>query len=122
MMEINSQLSDFEIDNIEWSCNKCVLSKIADIFPFTNLSNHDFNNILNTDSLKALENLPSFEITSKAYDIDSLNQFDIDVNIIDEINSRYYSVLEFKEMQKQTSTIDNRLQIIAVSSPSRTAI
>ena len=31
MMKINSQLTDSEIDNIEWSCNKCVLAKIAEI-------------------------------------------------------------------------------------------
>ena len=51
---------------------------------------------MNSDSLKFLENLPSFNTTSKAYSIDSLAQFDIDENIITNINSRYYSANEFK--------------------------
>ena len=54
--------------------------------------------------MKSLEeNLPSYEIESKAHSIDSLNQFDIDENIISNLSSRYYSAFEFKNIKKPNS-------------------
>ena len=42
--------------------------------------------------------MPTYEITSKAYNIDVTNQYDIDDNIVNNINSRYYSANEIKNM------------------------
>ena len=103
MIESNSKLNDEEIESIEWLCNKCLISNMAQLFPFGLENNHELQNIVNSDSLKFLENLPSYEITSKAYSIDSLNQFDIDENIVSNLNSRYYSANEFKSMKGTNS-------------------
>ena len=90
MIQKNSSLSDMEILNIEWICNKCQISELAKIFPFGLETNHEIHNINNLDSLKTLEMLPNYEIVSIASDIGALKQFDVDENIINNIISRYY--------------------------------
>ena len=60
---------------------------MATIFPFGLEDNHELLNIVNTDSIKSLDYLPSYEIVSKAHNIEALNQFDVDANIINKITS-----------------------------------
>ena len=103
MIDDNFSLSEIDIDNKEWFCIKCQILTSAQNFPFGLESNHDVINILNTDSMNALENLPSYEITSKAVKFSSLKQYDIDENIVNNINSRYYSAHEFKSLSRQNS-------------------
>ena len=103
MIDINSALTEAEIQENEWMCNKCQISNMANIFPFGLENNYDLQNILQADSLKILENLPSYEITSKASDIDSLKQFDIDENTVTNINSRYYPAYEFQSLHPVNS-------------------
>ena len=94
MIEYNSTLSDEEIENYEWLCNKCQILKTSQIFPY----GLELLNINYADSMKSLENLPTFDITSQAANFDSLKQYDIDDNIIDNLNSRYYSAQEFQSL------------------------
>ena len=104
MLTANSIINLEEIAaNTSWFCNKCQISNMAQLFPFGLQNNHDLQNIVNSDSLKFLENLPSYKTTSKAYSIDSLSQSDIDENIMTNINSRYYSANEFKTIEKNNS-------------------
>ena len=98
MMEYNSTLIDGEIENYEWLCNKCQILKTSHIFPYGLESNIELLNINYADSMKSLENLPTFDITSQAANFDSLKQYDIDDNIIDNLNSRYYSAQEFQSL------------------------
>ena len=95
----NSNLTETEIQAKEWLCNKCHISNLAVIFPFGLENNYELQNMLKTDSLKSLDNLPSYEVISKASDFDTLNQFDIDENTVTNINSRYYPAYEFQSMQ-----------------------
>ena len=89
--------------NIEWLCNKCQIAELAETFPFGLETNHELFNINNLDSLKTLEMLPNYEIVSRASDIGALKQFDVDENIINNINSRYYPAYEFQKLKvKQT--------------------
>ena len=60
---------------------------MAETFPFGLESNYDLINIMTTESLKSLKNLPTYEITSKANNTDFTNQYDIDDNIVNNINS-----------------------------------
>ena len=103
MLTANSLLSPEEIAAKTWLCNKCQISNMARLFPFGLQNNHDLQNIMNSESLKFLENLPSYKTTSKAYNIDSLSQSGIDKNIITNINSRYYSANEFKTIKNNNS-------------------
>lgn len=99
MMEENALLTDTEIDETQWICNKCLISNRAKNFPYGLQDDQEFLDIVNIESLKSLEYLPSYEITSKAHQIDSLNQHDIDENIINNINSRYYPAYEFLSLK-----------------------
>ena len=103
MLTANSLISPEEIAAKTWFCNKCQISNMAQLFPFGLQSIHDLQNIVNSDSLKFLENLPSYISTSKAYSIDSLSESDIDENITTNINSRYYSANEFKTIKNNNS-------------------
>ena len=98
-MEENSTVSDMEIGKKEWLCNKCKILKTADIFPFGLEDYLEILNIMNDDSMKALENLPNYEIASKITIFESLKESDIDENIIN-LNSRYYPAQEFKSINK----------------------
>ena len=53
---------------------------------------------MNTDSLEILDRLPSYELTSKACQFDSISSHDPDENIVYRINSRYYSAHELKKL------------------------
>ena len=99
----NALLSDEEINDIKWNCNKCEILIRADLFPMGLENSYELEQIMNSDSLKYLENIPSYEIASKAYGIETLSQYDIDENIIADINSRYYTAHEFKSLHNTKS-------------------
>ena len=103
MIKLNLQLTEEEIESQNWFCCKCEISNLAEIFPFGLQDNYELINILNADSLKFIANLPSFETISKVREIESLNQYDIDENIVNNINSRYYTVEEFKTLNKKSN-------------------
>ena len=103
LLESNSLLSDSDIDKEEWHCNKCILLNRAQIFPFGLESTHDLNGIMLSETMEAFEKLPKFEIVSKALNIDSLKNHDLDENIINNINSKYYSVREFQKLKNDNS-------------------
>ena len=103
MIEDNLTLSDKEKDNCEWLCNKCQIIKTAQIFPFGLENNQELLNITHSDLMKALENLPSYEITSQAANFDALKPSNIDENIINNLNSRYYAAREFQSLANENS-------------------
>ena len=59
-MKENFYLSEFEINNFNWICNKCRIIKTATIFPFGLEEDMDIENIMNTNSVKTLDNLSSY--------------------------------------------------------------
>ena len=87
--------------------NSCVVNvkflELHKYFPFGLKNNQEVSNIIQTDSMKALENLPSYEITSQATNVDSRKQSDIDENIVNYLNSRYHSAHEFQSLKKDNS-------------------
>ena len=103
MIDSNALLTEVEIMANEWLCNKCLISSSAEIFPFGLENNIELLNIMQADSLKILDNLPSYEINSKVSSIESLSQCDIDENTVTNIDSRYYSALEFQSMEIKDS-------------------
>ena len=88
-------------NNLNWVCTKCEILNLANTFPFGLLDNYDLQHIINSDNLNSLNNLPTYDITSKAHNIAFLNQFDIDKNFTDNINSRYYPVHEFTSLKNK---------------------
>ena len=75
-------------------------------------------NIVNTDSIKSLDYLPSYEI-AKAHNIEALNQFDVDANIINKITSQYY--LAHDELDEYQNFINSSVCDIDVLCSSETS-
>ena len=98
IQEANDGLTDEEIQAKKWKCSKCLILNLAKKIPFGQQSNYELIHMINNDIMKALDNLPSYDIVSKASDFESLKQTDIDENIITNINSGYYPVHEFNKL------------------------
>ena len=98
LIDHNLGISDEKILEEQWHCNKCNISNMAQIFPFGLETNTNLSNLMNTDSLEILDRLPSFEHTSQACQVNSLSACDPDENIVNNINSRYYSAHELKNL------------------------
>ena len=95
MIDSQQLLDDDDIANIEWFCTKCLINTNAKHFPFGFENDHTLVGINQTNSMKMLDNLPNFEIISNTCKISTLSSRDIDENIVNSINSKYYSVYKF---------------------------
>ena len=79
MKQHSISMNGSETHPIKWNCRNCEITNRAKIFPFGLEDNYELANIVNSDSMEILSKLPSFEIASKACDIDSIKKIDIDV-------------------------------------------
>ena len=83
---------------IPWYCIPCLVFKSAEMFPFCLLSKTELCELLEVELPSQIESLPSFEIVSKLSNLPNLNSFDIDENLIQTINSKYYKVQELANL------------------------
>ena len=95
---IEDNLNNYENISDEWHCSKCVILHRASIFPFGLESNYDIQGILESDSMKIFEKLPKFKIVSKTNKYDSLSEHNLDENLINNIDSKYYSVSQLNKV------------------------
>ena len=79
------------------SCDKCIIKNRSQIFPFGLENSEELSNLLNCDSLVLYKNLPSFQIISETTKYDSLSQHNLDDNIVNNVQSQYYSIDHIKE-------------------------
>ena len=87
-------------ENSPWNCLVCKIKETSRIFPFTLISNLlDLEYVLTTNSMKMLEMLPKFEILSKVSKFSSLDSNDIDANITNNVDCKYYPVDSFHKLQ-----------------------
>ena len=103
MLETNNILSEEEIADLTWICNKCKIIENAHIFPFGLENTHGLQNIIQSDSIASFDCLPSYKIYSEASRFNSLKNSDIDENIVANLNSRYYTAHEFKTLSRDQS-------------------
>ena len=87
-----------EDGSIPWSCLVCKIKSDAEIFPFGLLSKLELLDLYGIDLPSRLETLPSFETRSKLVNLPNLNDFDIDENVINAINSKYYRKNEYNKL------------------------
>ena len=85
-----------EDDDVPWYCIQCF--KSAEIFPFGLLSKTELCDLLEVELPSQIESLPSFEIVSKLSNLHNLSSFDIDENLNQTINSRYYKGQELANL------------------------
>ena len=88
-----------EDDDIPWSCIICLIKLNAEIFPFGLLSKLELLDLYGVDSPSHLKTLPSFETRSKVINLPNLEDFDIDENVVNAVNSKYYNIHELNKIK-----------------------
>ena len=84
---------------MSWSCLLCQIKHTAEIFPFGLLSKLELLDLYGVDLPFHLHTLPSFETRSKLVNLPNMNDFDIDHNIINIVNSKYHSLDEINKIK-----------------------
>ena len=87
------------VESEEWVCLNCTIAERASIFPLGYLSNHELNSFNVSDSMEIANMIPEFEAISVALKSNNLASNDIDENLIDIINSKYYTIDEFTKIK-----------------------
>ena len=87
-----------EDESIPWSCLFCKVKSYAEIFPFGLLSKLELLDLYGIDLPSHLETLSPFETRSKLVNLPNLNDFDIDENVINAVNSKCYSINECNKL------------------------
>ena len=101
-----------EPDEIPWLCILCNIDDMASKFPFGYLSKIELSELYGVDLPSQLELLPSFEIRSKLSQIPNLDDYDIDENFVQSINSKYMDQLAFNNL---TSTLSKSLSLMHIN-------
>ena len=89
-----------EDDDIPWQCILCEIAGMAIKFPFGYLAEMELSDLHHLDLPSQLQLLPSHELRSKLSHIPSLDNFDLDENYIQTINSEYVDLPNFAKRYK----------------------
>ena len=92
-----------EDNNIHWYCIICIIESNADIFPFGYLSRMELLDLNRIDLPSQLNLLPSYDIRPELQNIPTLNDFDVDENYIQTIDSKYYDITDFMSLNRSLS-------------------
>ena len=93
-----------EDENIPWQCIICDIDEMALKFPFGYLSKVELNDLYGIVLPSHLQLLPSYEIRSKLSKIPTLDNFDLDENYVQSVNSKYYDLPEFAKIPSHNKT------------------
>ena len=92
-----------EDDNIPWYCIICIIESNVDIFPFGYLSKMELLDLNGIDLPSQLNLLPSYDIRSKLQNIPTLNDFNVDENYLQAIDSKYYDITDYMLLNRSLS-------------------
>ena len=76
------------------------------MFPFGLLSNDYIHNMNSSNSMHKLEMIPEFEITSTITKINETCSNDIDNNILNNVNCKYFTNEEFSSLPKTKNSFN----------------
>ena len=88
-----------EADDVPFYCLLCTIELNSQIFPLTYLDNSELQELNAVDLLSQLSLLVPYEIRSKLVNMPSLSDFDMDENLINTVNSKYYDITKLKNVQ-----------------------
>ena len=89
-----------------WTCPKCTLLNNAEMFPFGLLSNDYINNMNSSNSMHKLDMIPEFKITSQITKINEICSNDIDDNIPNNVNCKYFTNEEVSSLPKTKNSFN----------------
>ena len=84
----------------DWICMKCILTERSDLFPFLYSSDIELYHLNSLDSIKLIDSLPNDDVHQFA---GQNNKLVIDEDIVDTIDSKYYSCDDFFNMDNDKS-------------------
>ena len=76
---------------------------MASKFPFSHLSKIELNDLYGLDFPSQLQLLPNYELRSKLSHIPTLDNFDLDENYVQSINSNYFDILDLQKLNDTVS-------------------
>ena len=95
-----------EMDTIPWYCINCESDKNAEIFPFGNLENdEDFLELFNVELPSLVDSMPTYQVTSHLTNLPNLSDYDIDEQMPQTIDSRYFTLSELSSLQYSSSDL-----------------
>ena len=93
-------------ENPLWYCPKCTVLQNAENFPFGLEGTYELNKINMSNSMKLIEMIPEFEINSQILRVDDLCSKDIDKNLADKINCKYFTNEEFSKSSNDKNSFN----------------
>ena len=101
-------VSDYELlmsedDNISWYCIICIIESNVNIFPFGYLSKTELLHVNGIDLPSQLNLLLSYDVRSNLQNIPTLNDFSVDKNYLQAIDSKYYDITDFMSLNRPLS-------------------
>ncbi len=94
-----------EMDNVPWYCINCEINKNASIFPFGNEENEDFLKVFDLKSPCFADCTPTYEITSHLTNLPNLSDYDIDEQMPQTLDSRYFTLPELSSLHYSSSDL-----------------
>ena len=89
------------MDEFEWHCLPCVMERNHEIIPFSLCSNSEIDKVNQSDSMKFCNVLPNQDIISFSRNLTNLSQKDFDQNLPELLESDYYSVHRFQNLDNK---------------------
>ena len=89
-----------------WYCPKCTVLQNAEHFHFGLESTYELNKINMSNSMKLVEMIPEFEINSQILRVDDLCSKDIDENLVNKINCKYFTNDEFSKLSNDINSFN----------------
>ena len=106
-----------EDDDIPWQCILCEIAHMASKFPFGYLAKVELNDLYGLDLPSQLQLLPSHKLRSKLSHIPSLDNFNLDENYVQTINSKYVDLPNFARLHS-SSSLDKAFSLFHVNTRS----
>ena len=94
-----------EADDAPFQCLLCIMKENSEIVPFFFLDTHELLDLNGIDLPSQLKLLGSYELKSKLKIMPNLHDYDKDENIIHTVNSDYYDVTTFAQIQKARDSL-----------------
>ena len=95
-----SEYEDLKNDENLWYCLACIIKSNLENVPFTRCDSFDLNNIINSNSIRFLESLPSVEIVNETSNFMNASLSDASFELPFKSSCKYYSVNDFQLLKK----------------------
>ena len=90
-----------EPDDVPWFCKLC----IKDMFPYSSLANEDLLGLYDFDFPSFVDSKPSFEVATNLMNLPNLSNYDIDEQVPQNIDPRYFTLPELSSLQSSSRDI-----------------